>query len=107
MIKFLRNLMQNNPIETQPKVTTIMSSTIDPISVERLEFLRRRKAVVEPMITQLNKYAYSSAAGVVTTNIVEALKQAQTELILIDLEIEVLKDHFKQVKTPPNALLAV
>jgi hypothetical protein len=84
-----------------------MSSTIDPISVERLEFLRRRKAVVEPMITQLNKYAYSSAAGVVTTNIVEALKQAQTELILIDLELEVLKDHFMRVKTPPNALLAV
>lgn len=110
MIKFTRNLGRRvlqwflgEP--QQPKVYH-MSTHIDPISPERYEHLRRRKAVIEPMITKLNTYAYSSAAGIATTNVLDALKAAQTELILIDLEMEVLAEYFEKIASRPKTQIA-
>lgn len=63
-----------------------------PISVERLQWLKARQQVLEPVINILKLYVNKGAQGLATSHVVPGCAQAQTEYLLNNVEIGVLED---------------
>lgn len=105
-MQFTKNLLQKFRLWVlgeipQPKVYH-MTHSIRPLSVERLNWLRERRLVLEPLLNSLRTYAYSSPGNTGNGGVQDAIKEASTELLLLDAEVALLADHFESVKAQQN-----
>lgn len=69
-----------------------------PLSLERLNWLTERQAVVETMINRLKLYINANTSSTSNTQVLVSLSISQAEFLNNQVEIEILKEYFDNIE---------
>ena len=69
-----------------------------PLSLERLNWLTERQAVVETMINRLKLYINANTSSTSNTQVLASLGIAQAEFLNNQVEIVILKEYFDNLE---------
>ena len=75
-----------------------------PLSLERLNWLTERQAVVETMINRLKLYINANTSSTSNTQVLASLGIAQAEFLNNQIEIEILEEYFDSLKKNKGAI---
>lgn len=69
-----------------------------PLSLERLNWLTERQAVVETMINRLKLYINANTSSTSNTQVLASLSITQAEFLNNQVEIVILKEYFDNLE---------